>query len=135
MKALLFAVSEGAAIDQETNALSVFNVIDEITSVGLPLLIPKVVITLIVECDEEVVEEVKGSIVIMNNDNEIHNISADIRFSGAPKARLRVTVGGLPVHESGKLIFKYLGTDPTFTAELAIKVSEPTAPSDGTSEE
>lgn len=125
MKVLLFAVSEGASVDQETNALSVFNIIEEITSVGLPLILPKAVITLVVEQDEAGIEEVKGSIIIKNNERDVHMLSADFQFRGAPRARLRVTISGLPVHESGELIFRYVGSDPVIDAELVIRVSEP----------
>ena len=127
MKVLLFAVSEGASVDQETNLLSIYNIIDEITPVGLPLLIPKAVINLVVQRDETDSEEVKGSIIVKNNENDIHTLSADLHFGGASRARLRVTVNGLPVHETGKLSFRYVASQPAFDAELLITVSEPEA--------
>ena len=123
MNVLLFSVSEGASIDQETNALSVFNILEEITPVGLPLLIQKIVVVLAVEREENETDEVEGLITIKNNDIEIHTLSANIRFGGKRRARLRVIVNGLPIHAPGKLVFRFVASESNFEAEYVISIS------------
>ena len=48
MTSLLFVVSEGASVDRNSNALSIF-MMEEINPVGLPLIIPTLVVIQVVE--------------------------------------------------------------------------------------
>ena len=116
MKSILFVVSEGSSIDLSTNALSIFNIIDHINSAGLPLIIPKCIITLVVEREESDPEPIEGRITITNNEHEIHSAPAQIYARGAPRTRLSITLNGLPVHTTD---------DSNFEAQLSIGVSDP----------
>lgn len=125
MKSIFFVVSEGSSIDISTNALSIFNIIEGISSASLPLIIPKCIITLVVEREEGDPEPIEGRITITNNEHEIHSTPAQIHARGAPGARLSITINGLPVHAPGKLTFKYTVDDSNFEAQTSISVSEP----------
>ena len=52
MTSLLFVVSEGASVDRNSNALSIFNMMEEINPVGLPLIIPTLVVIQVVERED-----------------------------------------------------------------------------------
>lgn len=125
MRSIFFVVSEGSSIDLSTNALSIFSIIENISSASLPLIIPKCIITLVVEREEIDPEPIEGRITITNNDHEIHSAPARIYARGAPRARLSITLNGLPVHTPGKLTFKYAADDSNFEAQFSVGVSDP----------
>ena len=78
---------------------------------------------LAVEREENETDEVEGLITIKNNDIEIRTLSANIRFGGKRRARLRVIVNGLPIHAPGKLGFRFVAAESNFEAEYVISIS------------
>ena len=73
MKTILFTVSEGASIDQATNAVSIYTIVENIEPVGLPVMMQKIVITLIVVRDENDPDTISGTLSILNNETPIHD--------------------------------------------------------------
>ena len=108
MKTILFTVSEGASIDQATNAVSIYTIVENIEPVGLPVMMQKIVITLIVVREESDPESIDGTISVLNNETPIHDKwPARIEFNGRLSARLMITINGFLVQHPGELVFKY----------------------------
>ena len=108
MKTILFTVSEGASIDQATNAVSIYTIVENIEPVGLPVMMQKIVITLIVVRDENDPDTISGTLSILNNETPIHDKwPASIEFNERRSARLMITINGLLIQHPGVLIFKY----------------------------
>ena len=122
----LFSVSEGSSIDHETNTLSIFNILDDIHPVSLPLTIPKIILTIVMAREEGEPETIDGTITVLNNQNTIGTSPAEVDFQGAKRSRLKVVLNGVPVHAPGKLVFRYAATGSLdVDAEHTIMVSEP----------
>ena len=124
MTSRVFAVSEGASIDRTSNALSIFNMMDEINPIAMPLIIPTLVVILVVERGDTDPDVLRGHLTITNNEHSPNSFPSDIFFHGNKRARLTVRINGLPVHESGKLVFRYKA-GVFLDCKLTLPVSEP----------
>jgi hypothetical protein len=129
MTSLLFVVSEGASVDRNSNALSIFNMMEEINPVGLPLIIPTLVVIQVVEREDSDPDELRGHLTITNNERSPNGFPSDILFHGNRRARLTVRINGLPVHEAGTLVFRYTA-GAFLDCQLTLVVSEPKSTGD-----
>ena len=112
MEVRLFVVSEQISRDVETQRLSLFNVLEVINPVSLPLVIPNVDITITLERGYDEANSVDGRILIRNNDLELRHISVTHSFANHRFSSYNVRVRGvLEVSQPGDLAFIYQWED------------------------
>lgn len=117
----LFTFSEGTSMDAEQSKYSIFNIIVEIVPAGLPLLIPKAVLSLIVKRAPHEPDVVEGKLSIFNNSDPIQeNMSVKLEFNGRAVKILRIFLNGIPVQAPGLLTFKYESEEVNETMEIAV---------------
>ena len=125
MKLVFFLVSESAAIDKETDRVSVFHIIQDIDPDGLPLVIPRMILCWAIELDKDDPEGLEGNLTIRNNDRVIHTSPVKHEFQGKGMARFKITLNGLPIFAPGKVVFEFAVERPELRAEYSISVSTP----------
>ena len=124
MTVSLFVVSESSSVDRETNVLSIFNIVDHIDPVSLPLSIPGLVLTIVLIREEGEPETIDGRISIANNEDTIVTLPSKVDFAGKRRTRLSARINGVPVRSPGTLIFKYTAVSMVDVA-VTVPVSEP----------
>ena len=108
-------------MDAEQSKYSIFNIIVEIVPAGLPLLIPKAVLSLIVKRAPHEPDVVEGKLSIFNNSDPIQeNMSVKLEFNGRAVKILRIFLNGIPVQAPGLLTFKYESEEVNETMEIAV---------------
>lgn len=127
IKDILFIISEGASIDRATNQLSVFNILEDLSSPAFPLMIQKIVATIFLERNNEDETDFNANLVIKNNEQEILSFPIPIKFSDKLKIRSIVTIGGLTVPSPGELCFNFNIASKT-SLEYKIDVNKTTKP-------
>ncbi len=101
---VLMLVAEGVVVDSETNLLSVFNVLEEITPFGYPFIFQRLATVSTTERDpEDPGLPPNCSIRFMLDDDTLLDTPANIDFQGRPRNRFKLTVGGLVVPHPGRL--------------------------------
>lgn len=125
MDARLAFCSEGLAIDGQTNSVSVFNIIEEMTVAGAPFVIPKINFYVLL-CREQIEPENSNvtTVVQCNNVQLVRN-TVPLAFNGKLVSRVSVTVGGLVVPALGSLRFQLLDQDDHPLGEWTIPVHAP----------
>jgi len=93
--------SESVVIDQQTNQVSVINVLEDIQSPGFPLVISKLsaVFYLTREASDNAI--VEFSIRFFNNEIELNRFPVTSNFEDKLKNRTRIQVNGLVIPNPG----------------------------------
>jgi len=122
-------LAKDVSIDGQTNAVSVFNIIEGFQIVG-PVLIPEVAFFAIIGRDPADPPEVKADFRISLDETELVRAPvAAIRFSDKPQARVVIRLGGLPVPKPGTLVAQLVGDNGERLAGYQIKITAaPTPP-------
>lgn len=108
-------------MDKESDRYSIFNVILQISPAALPLIMQKVVLNMFVWRQINDSEVVEGSLSVFNNETSvISEFPVKIDFQGKNLKILRVAINGIPVHEPGKLSFKYRSEEINKTLEVPV---------------
>jgi hypothetical protein len=112
MNLRFLTASESTAIDSRTNALSLFNVLEEILSPSFPVLIPKISIIALLErtLDEPTVLE-SVTLEIRMDQDLLLTTPMNIDFQGRPRIRAIVEYQGFVVHRPGALTFTVRNAD------------------------
>ena len=129
-----FVVSESVSVDQITNRVSVFNILDRLVPQRFPALLPKCVAVCCLDLDEgEVGEDFQAMIRITTpEDEEVREFRANFRPAG-PSARVFHRFAGIPVRAQGTMRFEFLvNNDSKATHRITVEAADPGAPSDGT---
>jgi hypothetical protein len=103
MRVLLFAVAESAAIDQGTNRLSLFNLLEEIISPAFTIVFPQLTIATISSREEVEPSLFTLSLRITLGDQQLVESSLSVDFQGRPRARTLGVMSGLMVPRPGNL--------------------------------
>ena len=121
MKIELFTFSEATSMDAEQSRYSIFNIIVEIVPAGLPLLIPKSVLTLIVRRTTHEPDVVEGKLSVFNNSEPIQeDMPVKLEFNNKDVKILRIFLNGIPVQTPGLLTFKYESDEVNGTIEVSV---------------
>lgn len=89
--------------DAQTNSISIFNLLEEITAIGVPFLIPKLSFFILLRREELEPNESTCTLIIRNNDSELIRHSIQINFQRKLNNRLIATFGGLLINATGNV--------------------------------
>lgn len=111
IKSKIFLCAESVICDTGTNNISIFNVLQNISSSGFPVLIHKFTIFSVMERSKEDLEELSCELKIANNDEELLIKPLNVDFQNKKRIRTTVNIKGLTIPNSGVLdiILSYEG--------------------------
>ncbi len=107
-KSLFMLCSEGAVIDQATNNLTVFNIIEEMApdkNIKFPFIFPRIVCILNLEKSKSDPEIISCDLKIKIDNEQINNFDVKLDFKGKKRSRLIVTINGLNISKTGIMRF------------------------------
>jgi hypothetical protein len=95
------------SIDQLTNRVSIFNILEQIVVPSLPVLISEMVVFAVIRKDDELSEvDYKCRLKISMSDAPIGELDGLIRFASGPTARMLFNFSGLPIESKGDIQFE-----------------------------
>jgi hypothetical protein len=104
----LFVVSEGVSVDQFTNQLSLFSVLEEVTSPDFPFVLPSAAaISLWMKEAGDDDRDFQCMMRVLLPDGYRHELTTNFRFRGR-RHRVIQRIQGVPVTEPGMLRFEVL---------------------------
>ncbi len=105
-----FVVSESVSVDQQTNRLSLFNVLEQVASINFPSVLPSAVaVSMWMAEDGDDVRDFQCTLrITLPNDNR-HEFASNFKFR-ARRQRVIQRVEGFPLNEPGVLRFE-VGVD------------------------
>jgi hypothetical protein len=107
MRIVLFACAESAAVDQATQRLSIFHVLEEISSPVFPAAYPQ--FTMIVMASREQTEpsafDLNLRITLSGQEQPLLDGGFQLEFQNRPRARTLAQIAGLPIPSPGVLHF------------------------------
>ncbi len=123
-KVKLLLCAEGVVIDQKSNNVSIFNILEQINVEMLPAIIPKMVILSVLEKDESDDIEWKGEYSISIDGKEMGRKLLKHNFRGFLRSRNIMVVAGLPLPKPGTLEIALLKEEKKL-ASYTIEISAP----------
>lgn len=121
MNVSFLACSEGAAIDQRTQNISLFNIIDRIQSVTFPFVIPRLFIAMTFMKEAEDSDQELITVRAALGDSDLLQASLRPMFSGRQKARFMSEMPSIIIPSPGDLVISVLQKDrelATWTIEI-----------------
>jgi len=106
IKVRLFLCAEGAVFDQQTNNLSIFNIIEQAQGVAFPLLLSRLAVIATLARERTDGEPENGIVRVSLNDKEIHRWDCPLSFQNKLRTRTILRVGGLMIPSPGDLRFR-----------------------------
>lgn len=107
MKAILTICSEGIVLDRRSNNITVYNILEEIRSVGFPLLIQRLFFySSIAREDKDKKETYNLHFEVSIDGEEIFTKGIPINFNKKPRTRTIIEIDGLAIHKTGNLCLK-----------------------------
>jgi len=104
MPTIQYAVaSKSVSVDQQTNSLSIFDIIEDIAALNFPISINELVFTCAVQREPDEPNTCAAEIEISFRDAAILTRVFEINFGTKLKSRLVIRTGGLPISEPGVL--------------------------------
>jgi hypothetical protein len=130
MRMMLFACAESAAIDQATNRLSMFHLLEEILSPVFPSVFPQITVVALSSREEAEpsIFTLGLRITLSGHDQPLVHGSLFVDFQGRPRARTLGVVSGLLVPGPGNLRFSLSEGENELSAWDVIvrQIGEPT---------
>lgn len=103
IRAKLLLCAEGIVIDQRSNNVSAFEILEQLNPPSLPIVHPKMVVLSVLERDEGDPDKVPVTIRFSIAGSEIVNQIITHNFHDKKRSRNMFTVGGLPISQPGIL--------------------------------
>jgi len=104
IKSKLMFCAEGIVIDAQSNNVSVFNIIEEVTPESLPLFFARFTVFILLERDaSDDPSEIECSLRIALNDTNTFDQQVTANFQDKKRTRNVVVFGGLPITQPGTL--------------------------------
>jgi hypothetical protein len=122
MKVQFALCAQSASVDRSSNRLSIFNVLDQFPTSTLPIVIPAITFVSVIDSDKEESSNVKGVLEVIANNSSLVKIDIPINFANGRLARVIVNFSGIPIRESGPVVFR-LTIPEGVTAETAFQVT------------
>jgi hypothetical protein len=104
--ARLTLAAEGVVVDRETNAISVFNILDRITAEGFPLLLQKMAFLVIWERSLEDAPQVEGRFSVHFSGRELYQQPVRVEFTTSTRNQFVLRMHGLVIPQPGVLAFR-----------------------------
>ncbi|MDP9311610.1 MAG: hypothetical protein M3R24_12140 [Chloroflexota bacterium] len=102
----LAVCAETIVRDAETNAVSIFNIIEEIGADQFPVVIPRFSSLFLVQRSNDDREQIDGTVVFTVADKELARAQLSIDFQGKRLNRVTVVIHGLVLEQPGNLEVK-----------------------------
>jgi hypothetical protein len=135
-KHLLTVVAQGHSVDAQTNNLTIFSVLEEVSAFEFPVALPQFsVVTLWERCQgEEGVSFVQRTRLLDPEGVEVFHFDNEFRLE-KPRHRSLGNIGMVPFHEPGKYVFeiqvrKADETEFVSVAEFPLRVRAASKPED-----
>jgi len=106
MKTKLFLVCESAVIDRNTNNLSIFNILEEISAQGFPLIIPKLFVVYVLERKESEDASPEFNLRIIQEKKYLFDKTFTVNFQDKMRTRQLIELQGFTLTKSGHLTFR-----------------------------
>jgi len=103
MKSIYMLCADGLVIDRRTNHISLFNIIEEVNSVGFPLLINKLFAICLIHREVNDEDATEGYFEFKLDKNVILKTNTAINFQSKQKTRVVLEVSGLIIPVAGTL--------------------------------
>lgn len=98
--------AQSISIDQLTNRVSIFNVLEQIVVPAFPVIVPELVLFALIQREDEPVDlDFACSMRITANRNLVAQVNGAVRFAVGPTSRLVFNFAGLPVQAPGEIVF------------------------------
>lgn len=101
-------VAQLSSLDMATNNVSLFNVLEEVNGVSLPVVIPSIQVFCLLEKTEGEIDEVSFSIKIQNNDQLLGEFPVKANFEGKKRSRLFLDLNSVVIPRPGKITFELI---------------------------
>jgi hypothetical protein len=105
MNVLFLTCAESAVIDQQTNKLSIFGILEEFQGIGFPGIIPSVAIIVVLSRKKSESEAINLAFSIALNGNVLFEGPLKMSFQGALRARAVANIHGVPITSAGTMTF------------------------------
>ena len=103
MKSVYMLCAEGVVVDRRTNNVSIFNIMEEINSVGFPLLINKLYAVSLINREANDEDTTEAHFEFKLDDKVLLNANTSINFQNRQKTRAVLEVSGLVIPVPGTL--------------------------------
>jgi hypothetical protein len=123
----LLLCAEGVVVDQLTNNLSVFNILDELHFQTLPAILPKMVIISVLDRDQDDPAKYEARLKIDLAGLKVMEMPIEYNFQNRSRTRNMITMGGLPITSPGVMEI-HLDKDDVKLASYTIYIAVPLAP-------
>jgi hypothetical protein len=100
---LFFGAADGAVVDQQSNRISIFNLLEELSAPGFPAMHTQMAIIAILDRTQDEPSEPQMSIRIVINQTELITTPIVPSFGEFTRARLVANLSGLAIPEPGML--------------------------------
>lgn len=100
----LLLCAEGVVVDQRTNSVSVFAIVDEIMPQALPVILTRFVVLVILEREEGDPDGCDSTLILRLNDEIVFEQEMELDFQGKRRVRHMIHFGGVPIENPGTLI-------------------------------
>lgn len=106
MKSILTVCSEGLSLDRRSNNITVYNILEEISGVGFPLLIQRLFFySLILKEDSDEKEAYDLHFKVSVDREKLFEKTIHINFHKKSRNRIIIEMGGLTIPKIGTLSF------------------------------
>lgn len=105
MKSILACAAKGISVDQKTNNVSIYGLLEQIQAKQFPFVYPEYQLLFMLEKKEEESSRLNFFISAKLNGNELFHAESEIDFSGKNKVRIITTIYQIPISEPGILEF------------------------------
>lgn len=106
IKTKLMLCAESVVRDVDTNTVSAFNLIEEISAPGFPLFVPKLTVLAILERDAADPTAPSAELVMTIDGLQLHKSPVRVEFQDKLRTRAIITYGGVPIPKPGPLIIE-----------------------------
>lgn len=118
-------IAAGAVLhDTQTNGISLFNIIEEVSAGGFPMFLPQIGVLAIWERDAGDPENVDVTFFLRNNAHQLFTTALTLAFAAGTRNRSMLTIGQVVVQEPGRLTMEFRRGDDV-VASYAVRVVPP----------
>jgi hypothetical protein len=111
MTVLLALCAAGVSIDRFSNRLSIFNVLEQLSSSGFPVWVPELTFVVVLRKENDEAQRFQTRSQVQLGENVIAETGVVVDFEGGNTSRQIVSFQGLPVPSPGDLTFRLLLPD------------------------
>ena len=99
----LILCADYVLLDSQTNSVTAFSIIEDITPEGFPVFLPRFSILSVLERDPEDPDSIVTKVDVSLDDQSVYSAEGPIEFQGKKRSRHITILGGLPIPKPGVL--------------------------------